>query len=150
MGANATGDRRLKPFFFLLGWCSFGLGAVGVVVPGLPTVPLMLLALWSFSRSSQRFHDWLYHHRIFGPPLQEWRAHRVIPVRAKIVAVLTMTISLAWMTIVAEMPIWLKSAVAAMILGAAVYVVTRPSRPAAATIGEIRGTGAEPGAGHEG
>jgi hypothetical protein len=70
-------------------------------------------------------------------------------VRAKIVAVLTMTISLAWMTVVAEMPVWLKSAVAAMILGAAVYVVTRPSRPAVGTTPETGGTVCGPGSGPE-
>jgi len=52
----------MKPLYFLLGWCFFGLGAVGTVVPGLPTTPFMLLALWAFSKSSQHFHDWLYTH----------------------------------------------------------------------------------------
>lgn len=120
----------VKPLYFLIGWCCFGLGAVGVVVPGLPTVPFLLVALWGFSRSSQRFHDWLYHHRVFGPPLQEWRAHRVIPARAKVVALLTMSASMAWMLFAADMPLPAKAAVVALLIGAAVYVVTRPSRPA--------------------
>jgi hypothetical protein len=38
----------------------------------------MLVALWAFARSSRRFHDWLYSHRVFGPPLRRWHEERVI------------------------------------------------------------------------
>jgi len=118
----------MRPFYFLLGWCFFGLGAVGAVVPGLPTVPLMLVALWAFSRSSQRFHDWLYDHSLFGPPLQQWRSHRVIPPRAKLLAVVTMTISLAYMFFFTAMSDWMKALVVLFMLAAAVYILSQKSR----------------------
>jgi uncharacterized membrane protein YbaN (DUF454 family) len=73
-----NGASVMRPVLFLVGWCFFGLGAVGIVVPGLPTVPFMLVALWLFSKSSRRFHDWLYGHSMFGPPLQQWHAHGVV------------------------------------------------------------------------
>ena len=69
----------MRPLLFVLGCLFFVTGFVGVFVPVLPTTPLMLLALWCFARSSNRFHDWLYTHRVFGPPLQQYRRHRVIP-----------------------------------------------------------------------
>jgi hypothetical protein len=95
----------MRTVYFLLAWCFFGLGAIGVVIPGLPTVPFMLVALWLFSKSSQRFHDWLYTHRLFGPPLRRWREHGVIPLRAKILSVVTMAISLAYMIFVVDVAI---------------------------------------------
>jgi uncharacterized membrane protein YbaN (DUF454 family) len=119
----------MRPVYFFLGWCFFGLGAVGAVVPGLPTVPLMLIALWAFSRSSERFHDWLYGHSLFGPPLQQWRSHRVIPPRAKLLAMVTMTISLAYMLFFTTMSDWMKALVVFFMLAAAIYILSQKSRP---------------------
>ena len=118
----------MRPVFFVLGWCFFGLGVVGVMVPGLPTVPFMLIALWAFSRSSPRFHDWLYEHRVFGPPLQQWRAHGVIPVKAKFVAVVTMVASLLYMTVVADVGGWITAMTALVMLVGAIVILRQPSR----------------------
>ena len=118
----------MRPVFFVLGWCFFGLGAVGVVVPGLPTVPFMLVALWAFARSSRRFHDWLYTHRVFGPPLQAWQDHGVIPMKAKVLAVVTMGVSLIYMTFFTSMEPWLKGLVLAIMLVGGVFILRQPSR----------------------
>lgn len=117
----------MRPVLFLFGWCFFGLGAVGVVVPGLPTVPFMLVALWLFSKSSQRFHDWLYEHRIFGPPLQQWRDHKVIPVKAKVVAVATMVVSLGYMAWGAEVSGTVLGVTASIMLVGATVILRQPS-----------------------
>ena len=59
-----------------LGWTFFALGLLGTVLPLVPTTPFMLLALWAFSVGSERFHRWLYHHPVFGPPLRRWSEER--------------------------------------------------------------------------
>lgn len=120
----------MRSLYFLLGWCFFGLGAVGTVVPGLPTTPFMLLALWAFSKSSQRFHDWLFQHRVFGPPLQLWRTHRVISVRAKLLSVTTMTISFVFLTFFTDVNAWIKVLTALLMLYGAVFILSKPSRAA--------------------
>ena len=68
------------------GLASFVIGAIGVVVPLLPTVPFMLLAAFCFARGSQRFHDWLVDHPRFGPAIRDWRAHGAISKRGKVMA----------------------------------------------------------------
>jgi uncharacterized membrane protein YbaN (DUF454 family) len=118
----------MRPVYFLLGWCFFGLGAVGVVVPGLPTTPFMLLALWAFSKSSQRFHDWLYAHRLFGPPLQQWRSHRVIPRKAKLLAVVTMAVSFVYLAFFTELTGWLKALIGLVMLYGAAFILSKPSQ----------------------
>jgi uncharacterized membrane protein YbaN (DUF454 family) len=117
----------MKPVYFLLGWGFFGLGAIGTVVPGLPTTPFMLLALWAFARSSQRFHDWLYAHRFFGPPLQRWNRHRVIPLRAKLLSVGTMTLSFAYLVLYTQLDGWLITLIGLIMLYGAFFILTKPS-----------------------
>ncbi|UCC57403.1 MAG: YbaN family protein [Gammaproteobacteria bacterium] len=112
----------------MLGWCFFGLGAVGTVVPGLPTTPFMLLALWAFSKSSRRFHLWLYTHPLFGPPLQQWRSHRVIPDRAKYLALATMAVSFVYLAFFTEVSAWLKALIALLMLYGATFILSKPSR----------------------
>jgi uncharacterized membrane protein YbaN (DUF454 family) len=118
----------MRPLYFLLGWCFFGLGAVGTVVPGLPTTPFMLLALWAFAKSSQRLHDWLYTHRVFGPPLQQWHRHRVIPGKAKLLSVATMAASLVYLVFFTGIHVWIKVAIGLLMLYGAAFILTKPSR----------------------
>ncbi|MEN8802570.1 MAG: YbaN family protein [Thiogranum sp.] len=116
--------------YFLLGWSFFGLGAVGAVVPGLPTTPFMLLALWAFSKSSRRFHDWLYAHKFFGPPLAQWQKHRVIPAKAKFLAIVTMIASFTYLALFTGMNPLGKVAVALVMLSGAVFILNQSSRVA--------------------
>jgi hypothetical protein len=116
--------------FLGLGWVFFGLGLLGIVLPLLPATPLMLLALWAFSRGSQRFHDWLYHHRVFGPPLQRFRRERTVPLWAKALALSSMAASLTYVALVVR-PAWYGlAAMGAVVLAGAVYITRFPSRPA--------------------
>lgn len=110
-------------------WLCVGLGCVGIILPVLPTTPFLLLALWAFARSSPRFHHWLIHHRWLGRYVSEWERHRVIPVRAKIVAIAAMTTSLTWAVAFSSAP-WYALAVMAAVIGyGAWYVLSKPSRP---------------------
>ena len=119
----------MRPLLFILGWLLFGMGFVGVFVPVLPTTPLMLLALWCFARSSERFHDWLYTHQVFGPPLQQYRKYRVIPVVAKFVALLFMTASLVYMFVFLQIAVWVKVLIAGFMAFGAGFILSKPSLP---------------------
>ena len=121
-------SRRLRILFIGLGWLFFGIGAVGAVLPVLPTTPFMILALACFARGSERLHQWLYTHPLFGPALVRWDRHRVIPRHAKIAAVSAMAISLGYMIWIAEAPPLASLSAAALMAVGAGYVLTRPSR----------------------
>lgn len=66
------------------------LGAIGALVPILPTTPFVLLAAFFFSRSSPRLHRWLRQNRWFGGGLRDWEDHRVIRMPAKFIATITL------------------------------------------------------------
>lgn len=125
--SSLTNPVPMRAFYLLLGMVFFLLGAIGVVVPGLPTTVFMLLALWAFARSSDRFHSWLYHHPLFGPPLQEWHRYRVIPKRAKVLAIGMMAASLVYLVFFTGTGIWLKVATALIMLYGAWYILSKPS-----------------------
>ena len=115
--------------YLLIGCLFVGLGFIGAFRPVLPTVPFLLLALWCFARSSQRFHDWLYHHPRFGPPLREWDQHGVIPVRAKILSTAMMAVSMAIMLAVTDLSAWAYGGIAAVLICVSLYILSRPGRP---------------------
>lgn len=113
---------------FVFGWFNVVLGAIGVVIPGLPTTVFLIIALWAFSKSSDRFHNWLWNHPRFGQSLQNWHSHRVIPVRAKLVAVSMMSMSYLFLVVYVADDWTLPLLMAAIMLPAAGYVVTRASK----------------------
>ena len=121
-------DATKKGVLIVLGWVFVALGVIGVALPVLPTTPFMLLALWCFARSSQRFHDWLFHHRVFGPPLQKWERHRVIPAPAKFIACTTMSASLFYITFIRPVPGYVVAIAAVVMAYGAWFILTKPSR----------------------
>lgn len=114
------------------GWLCVGLGAIGVVVPLLPTTPFLLLAAACFARASQRFYHWLLNAPVLGPFIRDYRAGVGIPLRAKIIA-----LTLLWATILSSailfVPLW-PVRVLLVLTAAAVsaHLLRLPTRRAAA------------------
>ncbi|HEV7761917.1 MAG TPA: YbaN family protein [Acidimicrobiales bacterium] len=76
--------------WFSLGWLAVALGAVGVVVPGLPTTGFFVLAAACFARSSPRFEQWVLDLPTIGPLVRDHRAGLGMPRRAKVIAIAMM------------------------------------------------------------
>jgi len=119
----------MRVVYFSLGWFFFALGVIGLLLPVVPTTPFMLLALWAFSESSEKFHNWLYYHKFFGPPLQKWKQYRVIPLPAKVISVSFMSISLGYVMLYVPISIWVKAIVALVMVYGAWFILTKPSYP---------------------
>jgi len=73
-----------------LGFLLLGLAIAGVLLPVVPTTPFLLLAAWFFSRSSQKWHQWLLRSELFGPIIRNWETNRCIGRRTKIVSIALM------------------------------------------------------------
>lgn len=118
---------RLRWAWWLLAWLSLALGVIGIVVPGLPTVPFVLLSAFAAARGSQRLHARLLADQRFGPMIRDWQAHGAVSRRAKWLASSMMTASGALLLAVAP-PV--SAAVAIACMGAvAIWLWRRPERP---------------------
>jgi len=67
-----------KLLLIIAGFTCLLLGAVGVVMPLLPTTPLVLLAAICFSSANERFYEILRRNRIFGPFIENYRTKQGI------------------------------------------------------------------------
>lgn len=86
------GSRLVRALLWVAGSVALVLGLIGVVLPGLPTTPFILLAAACYAKASPRLHAWLLHHRWFGPMLRDWERDRSLTRRSKTIAILSMTV----------------------------------------------------------
>ena len=114
--------RRLLYLGF--GFASLALGAAGIVLPLLPTVPFMLLAAFCFARSSPRMEAWIVGHPRFGPHIRAWRERGAISPAGKRAALTAFTISALLGLVLLPFP-WLIAPLAAALIGGR-WIATRP------------------------
>jgi uncharacterized membrane protein YbaN (DUF454 family) len=122
-------SRWVRGLWLALGLACVGIGAVGVVLPGLPTTPFLVLAAACFLRSSRRLYERVLANPTFGPMVRAWRETGTIPASTKWMALGTMaffvTVSVVWL-IPAAWP-WVRwSVLAAGVLGA-LYLLRLPT-----------------------
>ncbi len=92
------------------------LGAIGAVLPLMPTVVFLLLAAFCFARSNPEWEQKLLNHPRYGQSLRDWRDRRAISRPAKISAVLAMSagVGFTWLTL--GFP-WVYASVAVLLIG---------------------------------
>ncbi len=83
---NFAGVMFKRSLFIISGLTCVGLGAIGVVVPGLPTTPFMLLASWLFYRSSPALQKWL-RASYFGRYIRDYERDHGMTRKAKAFAI---------------------------------------------------------------
>ncbi len=116
----------LRALWLAGGGLALLLGFIGIFLPLLPTVPFVLLAAWCFSRGSARWERWLLNHPRFGPMIRAWRARRVVPLRAKLLAWTMMAVGAGWAAWVLPSPWrWLPAGVC---LAVGLWMARLPSR----------------------
>ncbi len=115
----------IRLLLIAVGLVSLALGAIGLFLPLLPTVPFLLLAAICFANTSERLHAWLLSHRVFGPPIQNWNERGAISRNAKwlasasIVASFALAVAFGFGTLVLAVQ-------AVTLIGVTIFVWTRP------------------------
>ena len=127
-GYRLHASPAMRALLWACGVVALLLGALGVVVPGLPTTPFVLLAGACFVRASPRAHRWLLKNRTFGPMLREWEKHRSVSRRVKRFGLTAMALTAGFSLWALAGHPWLQALV---ILGVAIgttVVLRLPSR----------------------
>ena len=116
-----------KILLLSLGWLCVGLAFLGIFIPGIPTTPFLIVALWAFAQSSKKFHSWLLNHKMFGPILRNWESHKVVPRNAKILMVILQIFAVIMIQYSLN-NIFITTALTLLLICVAWYVISLPSK----------------------
>ena len=110
-----------------LGFLCVALAFIGIFIPGIPTTPFLIVALWAFAQSSKKFHAWLLNHKRFGKVLRNWESHKVVPIKAKILMVILQITAVVMIQYSLD-NIFITIGLAVLLLCVACYVISLPSK----------------------
>ena len=113
-----------RPIYFATGVLFVGIGAVGVVLPILPTVPFLIIAAFCFARSHPEFAERLYNHPAYGESLRDWRDRGAIRRTAKLAAIGAMAVGVLFTAFTIGFP-WMLISVAILVT-VGPWIWTRP------------------------
>ena len=81
-----------KIMYIALGCLGVGLGALGAVLPLLPSFPFLLLAAFSFGKSSDRLHTWFIGTRLYKENLESYAQGKGMTRKTKVRIMVTVTL----------------------------------------------------------
>lgn len=87
-----------KSLYFILGCISVSLGAIGTVVPMLPAFPFLMLAAYSFARSSEKCNNWFKSTKLYKNNLEDYASGRGMTLKTKIriISMVTLLMSIGF------------------------------------------------------
>ena len=73
-----------KGIYICIGLVAFALGAIGVILPILPTTPFLLLASFCFAKGSERFNTWFINTKVYKKHLESFVKERAMTLKQKV------------------------------------------------------------------
>ena len=114
----------MKFLFAFLGSVSLVLGVMGIFLPVLPTTPFLLLSAAMYMRSSQRLYDWLMSHKHLGTYIRNFREHKALPLRVKIVSVTMVWATLLYCAFFVAKEWWMSAMFIAIATGVTIHILS--------------------------
>ena len=116
----------MRGIYLVLGFICLGFVAISFI-PGIPTFDFVILAAFFFSMSSDRLHDWMINHPVYGRMIKGYRSGG-LTVRMKWLAAIAITLSLTFSAVVLIDNLVLRIILGAVGLFALWFVFSRPTR----------------------
>ena len=107
----------------IFGTVSLALGVMGIFLPVLPTTPFLLLSAALYMRSSQRLYDWLMSHKHLGAYIRNFREHKALPLRVKIVSVTMVWVTLLYCAFFVAREWWMSVLFIAIATGVTIHIL---------------------------
>jgi uncharacterized membrane protein YbaN (DUF454 family) len=109
----------------ILAYFFLALAIVGALLPGIPTVPFLLLTAWFSARGSKRLHNWLYEHPYLGKPIIDWEEQGAVSRKSKVIAVIMIIVG--WIVMYHRLNnMWVVIGVTILLMAISLFLVSRP------------------------
>jgi len=126
VASRKSRSRVLRGVYLILGFICLGFVAISFI-PGIPTFDFVILAAFFFSMSSEKLHQWLLNHPVYGKMIKGYRAGG-LTVRMKWFAAVAITVSLTFSIVVLIANPVLRVILGAVGVFALWFVFSRPTR----------------------
>jgi uncharacterized membrane protein YbaN (DUF454 family) len=113
-----------KPFLIVLGWFFISLGMIGIFLPLMPTTIFFILAAWCFSKSSDKFYNWLINHQRFGKFVRDYRERRSMPAKSKTIAITMLITTISLSAIFFTQNIFVRIILFFIAVGVSIYIIS--------------------------
>lgn len=113
-----------KPFLIILGWFFILLGFIGVFLPLMPTTIFIILAAMCFSKSSDKFYNWLLNHPRFGKLVRDYMEKKGMPAKSKVLAITMMITAISLSAIFFTENNFIRLILFLIALGVSIYIIS--------------------------
>lgn len=112
-----------KAILIFLGTVCVGLGVMGILLPLMPTTVFLLMAAYCYSKSSDRFHNWLLNNRLLGQYIKNYKSGQGITVRQKVTTIAILWASIAFSIWFVAGAFWLTLLLVAVAIGVTIHLL---------------------------
>ncbi|HKZ88144.1 MAG TPA: YbaN family protein, partial [Candidatus Bathyarchaeia archaeon] len=128
------GRRIVRALWFTAGALCVVLGAIGIVLPLLPSTPFLLAAAACFYKSSPRMHRWLLNNKWFGEYIRNYKEGKGLTMKTKVTALTVLWVTIGFSTVFmlhrllpAQLVLPLQLVMVAVAIAVSAYIIRLPT-----------------------
>ncbi|MBT2641265.1 YbaN family protein [Bacillus sp. ISL-41] len=114
----------VKAILITIGTLSITLGVIGIVVPLLPTTPLILLGAACYVKASDELYQKLIRNKWLGSYIKDFREKNGITLKNKVLSLSLMWISILGTILIFEINFWLAAVLIVIAVTVSAYILS--------------------------